>query len=422
MLLSKKTGFILVLSFLLIALIYQWGWLADPARGILRYQPTGINPQVSDLSAPSFAESIAGTPAAIENARRQAQVDASRMTVLENSPQEWLPDAARCNKEASGKYHNGILLIHGLLVSPYVMNALANYFHDQCFVVDAMLLPGHGTAAGDLLTVSDQDWRDAVDFAATHLSGSVDHFYMAGFSLGGLLAIDQALKGPANLKAVILFAPMMGFKSKLTFMLSPLQGLSHIVPRLRWWERHADAASNKYESLPLNAVYQVKSLLKKVQSQLFAQELSVPVFIVQSEEDSTVSAADVLNFFGRYHQPASRLLWFTAGHSIPMVQDTRIQLIDSSLPSQKILSLSHLSLLLPSSDPVYGDHGRYRDCLGYPEGSANWVQCKAGNDTYQGETTQGNLKSHVIQRLTYNPFYGQMLEQLTLFLRQFSGN
>jgi esterase/lipase len=59
--------------------------------------------------------------------------------------------------------------------------------------VDILLLPGHGTIPGDLLSVHYQDWIRASEFGISQLSKNAREIYLGGHSLGGAIAIYETL-------------------------------------------------------------------------------------------------------------------------------------------------------------------------------------------------------------------------------------
>jgi esterase/lipase len=280
----------LLFGFFLLVFIYRWGWYNDIARSVLRYQETGLNSHFSYPASQPFSAYINTTEMMVKNARRQGGVDDSKQTVLENSPHRLLPHSAICKKESNGKYKKGILFIHGFLDSPYSFRALANFFQDKCFVVYQVLLPGHGTVPGDLLTVQYQDWTAAVDYAILQLSREVNNIYLTGFSLGGLLATNVAVQRPNTFKALILLSPLFKFKFKFPAAIPLVNSLSHWIPRLRWLNYADDSVQVRYISYPVNAVYQIKKLLDRVNKKLAINKISLPLFIMQSAEDQTVDA------------------------------------------------------------------------------------------------------------------------------------
>ncbi|WP_319574178.1 alpha/beta fold hydrolase [uncultured Desulfobacter sp.] len=87
----------------------------------------------------------------------------------------------------------GFLLIHGLNHSPYRMRNIADSLH-QAYpngTIRAVLLPGHGTVAGDSLTMRHTDWMAITDYGVRSFEKmeTISDLYLVGFSTGTALAI-----------------------------------------------------------------------------------------------------------------------------------------------------------------------------------------------------------------------------------------
>ena len=100
---------------------------------------------------------------------------------------------------------SGVLLIHGLTGTPAEMRFVAKGLHDRGFTVYGMQLDGHCGNEADLLATGWKDWTASVDKAATHLSRSVDRFFVGGLSMGALLALQLAARRPHDVKGVALY-------------------------------------------------------------------------------------------------------------------------------------------------------------------------------------------------------------------------
>jgi carboxylesterase len=100
---------------------------------------------------------------------------------------------------------SGVLLIHGLTGTPSEMRFVAKGLHDAGFTVNAVQLAGHCGDASDLLATGWRDWYESVDAAATKLLREVDHFFVAGLSMGALLALKLAIERPREVAGVGLY-------------------------------------------------------------------------------------------------------------------------------------------------------------------------------------------------------------------------
>ncbi len=100
---------------------------------------------------------------------------------------------------------SGVLLIHGLTGTPAEMRFVAKGLHAAGFTVYGMQLAGHCGDNADLLSTGWKDWSASVDAAATKLSARVDHLFVAGLSMGAVLALQLAARRPRDVRGLGLY-------------------------------------------------------------------------------------------------------------------------------------------------------------------------------------------------------------------------
>jgi hypothetical protein len=161
-----------------------------------------------------------------------------RLDLVEgNSPFVLRPDRPR-------RPSRGILMVHGLSDSAFLVRDIAEFFHREGFYVFAIVLPGHGTRPGDLLQIGWQDWLQGHQHALGLLAREVDELYLLGFSAGAALNIYQALHHSA-IKALFLFAPALRVR-RMARLACPLSRLGHIWERFNWLDLQPDDDPFKY--------------------------------------------------------------------------------------------------------------------------------------------------------------------------------
>ena len=74
------------------------------------------------------------------------------------------------------------------------MRPMGEYLAARGFTVSAPLLAGHGTTPGDMARATWQDWYESVQIAHRQLSQCCAEVFVAGFSLGSLLAVHLAVR------------------------------------------------------------------------------------------------------------------------------------------------------------------------------------------------------------------------------------
>lgn len=101
----------------------------------------------------------------------------------------------------------GVLLIHGLTGTPNEMRLLGKGLNRAGFTVYGMQLAGHCGDEKDLLQTGWQDWYASVERAAARLQSQVDHFFVAGLSMGAVLALRLAAQQPDRVAGVGVYGP-----------------------------------------------------------------------------------------------------------------------------------------------------------------------------------------------------------------------
>jgi esterase/lipase len=305
-------------------------------------------------------------------------------------------------------------MVHGLSDSSFVTRDLANFFSEQGFEVLSVLLPGHGTCPGDLLAVTWRDWLGALRAAVDALSLDNDEVYVCGFSLGAALGLYHALLDP-RVAGLFLFAPALQLP-RITAFAHGLQGLSRWLPHLRWIDVQPDEDPYKYESMSTNAVVQTAHLVEHLQRLRRLRDLKVPLFVVASEDDLTVIGPAALDFFRDASSDVKRMLYFT--RNTPAVPD-HVRLIYSRIPERRIVSAAHTSMIVAPDNPHYGEQGAYSFCTHYYRtDQADYERCKARQEDYLGEIGQQTEHHHILRRLTFNPWWDALLDELKGFIER----
>ncbi|TLX48066.1 lysophospholipase [Pseudoalteromonas phenolica] len=322
-----------------------------------------------------------------------------------------------------------VLLIHGLTDSPYLFHDLANSFVEQGISVRTLLLPGHGTAAEALVDIEQADWRQAASYAIKSMLNDFDNVYLGGFSTGGALVVDYLNRNNLNeselqkLKGVMLWSPASEAKA----------GMAWAAKYVSWFTDYLDEAADidfaKYESFPANAGAQVHALMKRIEPQKLKGLRNTPFFVVASEVDQTIETDATVNILARWHaqngaaQAQDKLVYYYANNVEDQLNELPNSLktittfsCEGQVYCESVLDIAHTSPTNAPSNPHYGWQGSYRNCE-HLTGTDLFGSCKTANAVTLGELTEANLETTLnLQRLTFNPYYEQMLEQMQLFV------
>jgi esterase/lipase len=381
-----------------------------------RHQLTGLNTHFIGEKL-SFAEYVIVTRGMLRKAHTEHDVADLEKIIDGNAPFELRP-AGENIKGLDKPYRRGILLVHGLTDSPYFMRYLGDFFQAQGFLVKAILLPGHGTQAGDLLDVTWRDWADAVAYGVDQLDDDADEIYLAGFSVGGALSVRQSLLD-TRVRGLLLFSPALKITSRAA--LAKLYTLySWFMPSAKWVDIKPDNDCYKYESLTKNAVYQTYLLIKNLTTQLKVHTIKIPVFTAASVDDVTVDTSATIQFMASATHSNSHLVLY--GNDLEKQPKNfppgKFEWVNSAVPEKKLLSSAHTAIVLPPEDTHYGLDGSYSNCHHYfPHDMEKYNACLKNVGTVaQGEITPENLHSGVMKRLMFNPNFALLKISMQKFI------
>lgn len=233
---------------------------------------------------------------------------------------------------------------------------------------------------------------------------------------------------PENIKGLVLLAPGIKENTALGFAAQFVARIGDINPKTGWLDIHPDEDKVKYESFCANAGAQFHSLAQSMR--YLADEkpdITIPTFMAISSADSTVDPDLAREFFCKeMENKNNRLNWYTANgdpkKTCPGLFVKRIKNLEAG-----ILDYAHLSLPMSPDNDYYGRNGEYKSCLVYSKSNnaeeqddPNLKICREGeigkNRLMYGEHIKENRKNYVIRRLTFNPSFDEMAEEIFEFI------
>jgi esterase/lipase len=381
-----------------------------------RHQPSGFNSRFHGNRL-VFADYVARTRDMLYRAHAGA-ADLEKI-VDGNAPFELKPPPGFPPGQQK-TYRRGVLLTHGLSDSPYAMRHLAGFFQQNGFRVMVILLPGHGTQPGDLLDVTWQEWAKTVAYGAYQLAGEADEIYLSGYSTGAALSIYHSLRDN-RVRGLFLFSPALKITRWAAF--SKVHKLySWLIPSAKWVDIKPDLDIYKYESFTKNAAAQTHTLIRQLRRQLRGHCLDIPVFAAASADDMTVDTSAILEFIKQVCPHSSRLVFYTTAPEKfpPDFPADKLELMNSVVPEQRILSSAHTAIVMPPDDAHYGERGEYSNCSHYyPNDMERYAACIAHPEQdFQGEVTAKNLEAGVMRRLMYNPHFAALEHSMQKFIER----
>jgi carboxylesterase len=247
----------------------------------------------------------------------------------------------------------GVLLVHGLAGTPTEMRFVARGLHAAGFTVHAVQLAGHCGSVADLVATGWRDWAKSVDATVDALAREVDAVFVAGLSMGAVLALELAIARPDAVRGIALY----GTTFRLDGWAVPLQArLLALLPLVcglglgrerQVMERHpygikdertrawivgsmlaGDSGAAGHPGTPWGALAEFIALSRHVRRRL--DLVRTPCLVVHSADDDIASLANVELIERRVAAPVETVLLDDSYH-IVSVDRQRDLVIDRSV-------------------------------------------------------------------------------------------
>jgi esterase/lipase len=307
------------------------------------------------------------------------------------------------------------ILVHGLSDTAFAMRDLARSFARQCFEARALLLPGHGTRAADLLAVDHEDWLAHVQAAVVAASRENDTVVVAGFSLGATLALAVAATAPERVDAVIGLSPAYHIQS------AALARQARWIAVLRpWLDVDPREEFARYEAMPTRGIAATMAAIDTMHRRVRARGgVPMPWMVVQSADDEVVDTARNRAFFEAQAAHARSVLvnYFSDPAQAEADPSTRAQWLPAIDAASRVAGLSHLAVHIAPDNPHYGIAGAFRNCGSTPFRDAQEIRaCQRALRVWYGVGGQRPPPGEAGARATFNPHFAAMEQRLGEFL------
>ncbi len=269
----------------------------------------------------------------------------------------------------------GILLIHGLTGTPNEMRGIARTFHQAGYSVHGVQLAGHCGEVSDLVQTRWEDWFKSVCEAAEKLKQYVDELFVAGLSMGALLALKYASTYPVA--GVISYSPTFQYDgwsipqwSKLlapivlpvvyhlnicrecTFNEAEPYGIKNKALRSRIVQamNSGDSSEAGLPGNPWHALYQLQRLSQHVRKCLY--RITAPTLALHAHADDIAHRRNSQLIYDRVQGPR-HLVWLYHSYHMITLDNDRKQVIEESIHFiQHYQQTDHKSKVLPDNPAV----------------------------------------------------------------------
>ena len=231
----------------------------------------------------------------------------------------------------------GVLVIHGFTGSPVTIKPWANYLNQIGYTVSAPCLPGHGSTWQEMNQTSWQDWYEAVEQSFLELKSKCDRVFVAGFSMGGALALRLAQIRGSEIEGLLLLNPSVHDR-RWFLKLTPI--LKLIIPSIKKGPTDIAAPNpplHSYGRTPLKALDSLRKLWQLVERDLYLIDL--PVMVAYSINDHAVDPENSMTVIDNIFSVDIREVIFEKSfHNVPLDYDADLLNLESKAFIEDVLS------------------------------------------------------------------------------------
>lgn len=371
-------------------------------------QPAGWQNIEATLSHDTYAAYSAAVSNEVRLHRIAVVPEQAELEISMASPFELQPDAS-CGDEKRGI----AILVHGLSDTAFAMRDIGDTLRLGCYVVRSILLPGHGTRAGDLLTTRYAHWDSSVQHVVDHAVREHDHVIVGGFSLGAVLTLNAAMKTDSRIDALLALSPAYHLSSWRLARWAPL-----VHPFKPWIDQELADDAMRYEAMPTRGIAETVRAIREMRKAVVRRgAISIPWLLVQSTDDAVVVPADNRAFFHQFSRhKVSRLINFSSDQPPANLPSTETWLQGFN-DSMRVTGLTHQAIHISPDNPHYGINGAYRNCGSTaPRDPAAVALCESSKSVWYGLWNDPESADRASARSTFNPNFRKLSVEILHFL------
>jgi len=377
-------------------------------------EPAGWLEPEKTLNGENFADYVSATRQLVAEHRMYIDATESADTSIELTavtPREFEPSPQCPDGEARGI----VILVHGLSDTAFALQDVAKHLASTCFIARTVLLPGHGTRAGDLTVVDHHDWLESLRFLTKQAATEHDNIVLGGFSLGAALTLTIALEKNSPVKRVIGISPAYTISASRLARMTPW--LYWAMP---WLDKSYPEDFARYGATPTRSVAETVGAIRHMKSVLDnAEAVELPWLLIQSMDDSVVQPEANIDFHSTHAtHSSSRIVNFSSDlNETPT--DKRALWIPGDNAAQRVQGLTHVSVHVSPENSHYGVKGDFRNCGMRSRRSAEEVEyCQRAENVWYGLWNKPGPVGEVWALSTFNPNFDAFTNQIDQFLSE----
>jgi carboxylesterase len=210
----------------------------------------------------------------------------------------------------------GVLLLHGFTSNLNTVSDMIPHLEKAGIDYAMPVLRGHNTRYEELEGVTAKDWYVDAERALIDLWDRVDKVIIVGLSMGGLVALELAMRHPGKIAGVVSVATALKFKNPLARFSGSLAATVKYFPSPEAFNsEHLQAENKNYEKFPVATFASLYEYSRSIASRL--GEVHVPIRILQSKKDGVVSPVAASIIYAKVSSPKREIIWYEdSGHEM----------------------------------------------------------------------------------------------------------
>jgi carboxylesterase len=189
----------------------------------------------------------------------------------------------------------GCVLVHGFTGTPKEMRLMGDYLNRNEVTVIGIRLAGHATQISDMIRTRWKDWLTSVEDGINLLSDFCDNIFVAGLSMGGILALMAASRYAID-GVIAMSAP---YTISNDWRVKLAKQISLFMPFVK--KEQSDTIDQKtskdhvdYSAYPTRSIAELDNLVKTLHCNL--PQIHIPVLLINSKNDKTVPPSHAENY------------------------------------------------------------------------------------------------------------------------------
>ena len=213
------------------------------------------------------------------------------------------------------------LCLHGLTGTPYEVRPLGEALVASGIRAVGPALPGHDSTPVDLAATTCEQWVDAAREHLHELRERHERVFVAGLSMGGLVAL--ALAAEDEVDALVVVGTPLSLSRPVTLLVPWVKHVRAFLDKREGSDIQDAAARARhpgYSQMPLASVHELVRLQRRVQAGL--GRVSAPILIAHGALDRTANPANARLIFDAVSSAQKETLMLEAsGHVCPVDTD-----------------------------------------------------------------------------------------------------